>query len=147
MNAKPTSVLIIAHYPLMRVALQTALEAEPDMHVAAQTGSGESGLALYNELQPDLVLIDLFMLGMDGLEVIQHMLVSDAKAHILVIANQENQTDAQATIQAGAMGYFPKTAPRRSLLAAVRTVAKGQRYLPTNGLEKPFSVRVDLPAK
>ena len=130
MTATPISVLIIERYPLMRVALQTALEEEPDLCVVGQGADGEQGFDMFIELQPDVVLLDLLLPGRDGLGLISKILARDPSARIMLIANQESPQDIQAAMQAGVLGYFPKMAARNSLLEAVRTVAAGRSYFP-----------------
>jgi len=131
-------ILIADDHPMMREALRTALEDEPDMQVVGEAGNGYEAIKLVEQFNPDVVLMDLLMPGMEGLETITLLLQSHPQVRILVVTSLEDEQKVLAAIQAGALGYFPKTAPRPYLLEAIRKVADGIPYLPSGIAQKLF---------
>jgi NarL family two-component system response regulator LiaR len=124
---------------MMREALQTALVDEKDLQVVGEASDGIEALKLAAELHPDVVLMDLLMPGMEGLEAIAKLRESHPQVKILVVTSLEEEDKILAAIQAGALGYFPKTAPRLFLLEAIRKVADGVPYLPAGIAQKLFT--------
>jgi DNA-binding NarL/FixJ family response regulator len=131
-------ILIVDDHPMMREALTTALADEKDLHVIGEASDGLEGIKIAAELRPDVILMDLLMPGMDGLESITMIIETNPEAKILVVTSLEDEDKVLAAIQAGALGYFPKTAPRTFLLEAVRKVADGIPYLPAGIALKLF---------
>ena len=131
-------ILIVDDHPMMREALQTALADESDMHVISEASNGIEGVRLATELLPDVIIMDLLMPGMGGLEAITAITAANPLAKILVSTSLEDEKKVFAAIQAGALGYFPKTAPRTFLLEAIRKVADGIPYLPAGIAQKLF---------
>lgn len=131
-------LLIVDDHPMMREALVTALAEEKDMDVVAEASDGMEGVKLAMEYRPDIILMDLLMPGMDGLEAIARVIEENPQSKILVVTSLEDEEKILAAIQAGALGYFPKTAPRSFLLEAIRKVADGIPYLPSGIALKLF---------
>jgi two-component system, NarL family, response regulator LiaR len=131
-------ILIADDHPMMREALRTALEDEPDLQVIGEAGNGKEAIRLVEQFNPDVVLMDLLMPEMDGLEAIAQLQKSHPRTKILVVTSLEDEQKVLAAIQAGALGYFPKTAPRTYLLDAIRKVADGIPYLPSGIAQKLF---------
>jgi NarL family two-component system response regulator LiaR len=123
---------------MMREALLTALAEETDIEVVGQASNGIEALKLVQECKPDVILMDLLMPGMDGLEAIGRIMEVNPEAKILVVTSLEDEDKIVAAVQAGALGYFPKTAPRSYLLEAVRKIADGIPYLPAGIAQKLF---------
>jgi DNA-binding NarL/FixJ family response regulator len=139
---KKIRFLIADDHPMMREALVTALAEEPDLELVGEASNGFEALELAQACKPDVILMDLLMPGMDGLEAISRILKADPHARVLVVTSLEDEDKVLAAIQAGALGYFPKTAPRHYLLEAIRKVADGIPYLPSGIALKLFkSVR------
>lgn len=135
---KQIKILIADDHPMMREALRTALAEEPGMNVIGEASDGLDAIAMAKEIHPDVTLMDLLMPGMDGLEAIRRIMEADPQAKILVVTSLEDEDKVMAAIQAGALGYFPKTAPRTYLLEAIRKVADGIPYLPSGIALKLF---------
>lgn len=131
-------ILITDDHPMMREALLTALAEETDMKVVGEASNGMDALKLVGECKPDVILMDLLMPGMDGLETIGRIMEINSGAKILVVTSLEDEDKILAAVQAGALGYFPKTAPRKYLLEAIRKVADGVPYLPAGIMLKLF---------
>jgi NarL family two-component system response regulator LiaR len=131
-------ILIADDHPMMREALRTALEDEPDLQVIGEASHGIEAMKLAEELNPDVILMDLLMPEMSGLEVIAKLQEGHPQIKILVVTSLEDEEKVLGAIQAGALGYFPKTAPRTYLLDAIRKVADGIPYLPSGIAQKLF---------
>jgi DNA-binding NarL/FixJ family response regulator len=139
-------ILIVDDHPMMLEALQTALANETDMQVIGETSNGIEAVQFATDLVPDVIIMDLLMPGMSGLEAIAAICTANSQAKILVSSNLEDGDVVLAAIQAGALGYFPKTAPRTFLLEAIRKVADGIPYLPSGLAVKLFKVIREMKA-
>lgn len=135
---KQIKILIVDDHPMMREALRTALMEEPGLEVIGEASNGMEAIAMTSEIHPDVILMDLLMSGMDGLEATARIKEADANARVLVVTSLEDEEKILAAIQAGALGYFPKTAPRTFLLEAIHKVADGIPYLPSGIALKLF---------
>jgi NarL family two-component system response regulator LiaR len=135
---KPISIMIVDDHPIMREALRTALAEEPGFQVVCDASDGMEAVERAQEYSPDVILMDLLMRGMDGLEAINRIIENNPQARVMVVTSLEDEEKILAAIQAGALGYFPKTAPRSYLLEAIRKVADGVPYLPTGIAQKLF---------
>ena len=141
-------ILIVDDHPMMREALTAALMEETDMNVVGQASEGYEAILLLEECNPDVIIMDLLMQGMSGLEAIEKIIVLKPSARILVFSSLEDEEKILAAVQAGALGYFPKTAPRVHLLEAIRKIADGIPYLPSGITLKLFkSIRDTRPAQ
>lgn len=136
---KQIKILIADDHPMMREALRTTFEDESDLVVKWEASNGMDAISLAETHRPDVILMDLLMPGLDGLEAVRQIIKKNPQARILVITSLEDEEKVIAAIQAGALGYFPKTAPRSFLLEAIRKVADGVPYLPTGIAQKLFN--------
>ena len=136
---KNIKILIVDDHPMMREALKTALMDEKDMKVIGEASNGMEGVNSAAKLSPDVIIMDLLMPVMNGLDAIAAICAANPQAKILVSTSLEDEEKVVAAIQAGALGYFPKTAPRAYLLEAIRKVADGIPYLPSGIAQKLFS--------
>ncbi len=127
---KKIRLLIVDDHPLMRRALQAAIETEPDMEVIGIAVNGVQAQAIISELQPDVVLMDLLMPGGNGLDAIASIHAEHPMVNILVVTSLEEQDKIVQAIRAGAQGYLTKAADTEELLDAIRSVDIGQSYLP-----------------
>jgi DNA-binding NarL/FixJ family response regulator len=131
-------ILIVDDHPMMREALQTAFEGEDDLEMIGEAPDAIKALKMLETLKPDVIMMDMLLPGMSGLEAIEKIIESDPQAKILVLSSMEDEERIVAAIQAGALGYFPKTAPRTYLLEAIRKVADGVPYMPAGITLKLF---------
>jgi len=131
-------ILVVDDHPMMREALTAALMEETDMEVVGQASEGHEAIRFLETCNPDVILMDLLMQGMGGLEAIEKIIALNPSAHILVFTSLEDEEKIMAAVQAGALGYFPKTAPRVHLLDAIRKIADGIPYLPSGIAVKLF---------
>ncbi len=135
---KPLTIMIVDDHPLMREALRTALLSERRLKTVCEADSGEEAVELFRIHRPNLILMDLLMPGMSGVETIRQMVEEDPSVKILVVTSLEDEDKIYAAVQAGALGYFPKTAPRSFLIEAIYKVADGVPYLPAGIAQKLF---------
>lgn len=124
------SVLIVDDHFVVRSGLVTALELESDIRVLAEAESGVDALTAYQAHRPRVVLMDLQLAEGSGISATAAIRAFDPQARVLIYSNFSRVDELQAAIDAGALGYIPKSAPRGDLLTALRTVARSIRYLP-----------------
>jgi len=136
---KVISVLIVDDHPMMREALRTAVAQEAGMNVVAEAIDGEEALALAQKHQPNIVLMDILLPGSSGLDATRRILEAVPNTKVLVVSALEDEEKILSAIQAGALGYFPKTAPPAFLVEGIRKVADGIPYLPWGIALKLFS--------
>lgn len=135
-------VLIVDDHPLMRDALRSAIEAEADMEVVGEAANGRVAVEQASALQPDVIVMDLFMPGMDGLEATAAICAALPQTLILVLTSSTEEPTVLAAIQAGAHGYLLKDARRPELLEAIRELNRAHTYLPSQvALKLIHSVR------
>lgn len=132
------NILIADDHPMMREALITALEDEDDIRVIGEASNGKEAVELADTLKPDVILMDMLMPGMTGLEAIAKIQETQPQIKIMVVSSLEDEEKILAAVQAGALGYFPKTAPRTYLLEGIRKVVDGIPYLPMGIAMKLF---------
>jgi DNA-binding NarL/FixJ family response regulator len=121
-------LLIVDDHPVVRAGLQRLLAAAPQVEIR-EVASGQEALGAFREFRPDLVVLDLNLPGIGGLEVIGRIRAEDAKARILVLTMHDNPLYATRALQAGAKGYVSKQAPPDQILEAIGRVAAGHGYI------------------
>lgn len=126
----PIRVLLVDDHPMMREALRVVLEIEPAMQVVAEAADGQQAIQYALALQPDVIVLDLYLPVKDGVEVIAEILTQQPQARILAITSSTSDERVVAAIQAGAIGYLLKDASREEFLRGVREVAAGNTFLP-----------------
>ncbi len=128
---RPVDVVLADDHGLLRVGIKAFIEdtIAPKMRVVGEAESGEEALALVAQHDPDLLLLDLSMGGMGGLETILELRRRNAKTRILVLTQYDDPALLQRVMQAGANGYLLKSARGEELVVAVRAVLEGGTYL------------------
>ena len=114
---------------MIRTGLRMVLAAEPDIEVVGEAADGAAGVALVTRLQPDVVLLDVRMPGMDGLEAARRIVAAQLRTRVVVLTTFDEDEYVAAALRAGVSGFLLKVAPPEDLVAAVRTVAAGQGLL------------------
>lgn len=122
-------ILIADDHPVVREGLAGMLAGQPDMMVVAQAENGAQAVTLWAQQQPDVVLMDLRMPGMDGVAAIAAIKGQRPLAPILVLTTYDSDADILRAIEAGATGYLLKDAPREELFRAIRAAARGESVL------------------
>jgi DNA-binding NarL/FixJ family response regulator len=145
----PIRLLTVDDHAVVRTGITAILADEPGIEVVAEAGDGERALAVYNELRPDVVLMDLRMPVMDGIAATRAIRAADARARILALTVYEGDGDMHRALSAGACGYVIKDAPSHELIAAVRAAAAGRRVLAPRVAQAlaEHTPRVDLTAR
>lgn len=121
-------VLIVDDHPVVREGLRAVLSAEPGLEVVGECGRGDDAVRLADELRPDVVLMDLRLPGLDGVEATARI-VAAASANVLVLTTYDSDGDIVRALAAGATGYLLKDAPRDELARAVHGAARGETFL------------------
>ena len=123
------NVLLVDDHAVVRMGFKMLLESAPDIKVVAEAESGEQGVKAYMEHHPDVVVMDITMPGIGGLEAIERIMAKDGNSRILVLSAHEDSVHPKRVLNAGAMGYLTKRSAAEELIKAIRTVAGGKRYL------------------
>jgi len=122
-------VMLVDDHAVVRMGFKMLLESDADMKVVAEAESGELAIQRYMEHKPDVVVMDITMPGIGGLEAIERILAKDNAAKILVLSAHEDSVHPKRVLNAGAMGYLTKRSAAEELIKAIRTVASGKKYL------------------
>jgi DNA-binding NarL/FixJ family response regulator len=122
-------ILIVDDQALIRTGIQSLLARKPDIEVVGQAGDGAEALELVRELDPDVVLMDLMMPVLDGVEATRRLTESRARAAVIILTTFRDDEYVFRGIAAGARGYLLKDVDHRALADAVRTVAAGGALL------------------
>jgi DNA-binding NarL/FixJ family response regulator len=124
-----TTVLLADDQALVRAGFALILNAEPDLDVVGEAGDGAQAVALVGELRPDVVLMDVRMPGLDGIEATRRISSLVPSSKVLMLTTFDLDEYVIEAFRAGASGFLLKTAPRDQLVAAVRTVQTGEALL------------------
>ena len=119
-------VLLVDDHAVVRMGFKMLINAELDMEVIGEAESGELGIRSYKELQPNLVIMDITMPGIGGIEAIDRILANDKSARILVLSAHEDSVHPKRVLKAGALGYLTKRSAAEELIKAIRTVHSGK---------------------
>jgi two-component system invasion response regulator UvrY len=122
-------VFVIDDHALVRTGFRLILSNETDMDVVGEAASGEEGLPLIRKLKPDVVLCDLHLPGVSGLEITERIVRGDSGSRVIIVTVQEDGPMPRRLLDAGASGYLGKGCAAEELLRAVRDVARGKRYV------------------
>ncbi|HBY58863.1 MAG TPA: DNA-binding response regulator [Solibacterales bacterium] len=130
MKGRKIRVLFVDDHPVLREGLAAIVNSQPDMTVVGEAGSGEEAVAQYRELRPDVTLMDLRLPDISGAEAIARIRREDAGARVLVLSSYAGEEDIRRSLEAGAAAYLVKDTLRKELLEAIRTVDRGEKYVP-----------------
>ena len=122
-------LLVVDDHPVVRSGIVGMLCGEEDLDVAGQAADGAAAVELAVELAPDVVLMDLRMPGLDGVEATRRILAAPAPPRVVVLTTYDTDGDILRAVEAGAIGYLLKDSPREDILAAVRAAAAGRSAL------------------
>jgi len=127
---KKIRIMLVEDHILIRMGLVTASQLEPDIELVAEVEEGEEAVEAYRTHRPDLVIMDLRLPGMDGIQTINALRREFGPVVVLVLSTYAADDDVYRAIQAGASGYLLKDMPLKTLVEAIRTVHAGQNYFP-----------------
>lgn len=121
-------VMLVDDHALVRMGFRMLL-TDAHVEVASEADSGEQACLDYPRVKPDVVVMDLSMPGMGGLEAVRRLLALDPKARVLALSAHEDTAHPRRVLRAGALGYLAKRSAPDTLIAAVNAVARGERYV------------------
>jgi DNA-binding NarL/FixJ family response regulator len=122
-------VLLADDQPLIRAALQMVITDTGDIEVAGEAGTGAEAVELAGRLRPDVVVMDIRMPGMDGIEATRRILAGPGPAHVVVLTTFDDDEHVYAALRAGASGFLVKDMALEEILAAIRAVAAGDALI------------------
>ncbi|MDP3873718.1 MAG: response regulator transcription factor [Methyloversatilis sp.] len=125
----PIKVMLVDDHAVVRMGFKLLLAACEDIEVVGEADSGETAYVRYAELKPDVVVMDLSMPGMGGIEAVRRLTARDKGVRILALSAHEDTAHPKRVLKAGATGYLSKRGAPEALIDAVRTVASGRMYL------------------
>ncbi len=123
-------LLLVDDHFVVRSGLAASLDLEDDLQVAAEVDRGEAVLDAYARHRPKVVLMDLQLPGISGIEATARLCQAHPEARVLMFSTFARDDEIHAALKAGALGYLPKSGRREDLLAAIRAVAAGRKWLP-----------------
>jgi DNA-binding NarL/FixJ family response regulator len=124
-----TSVVVVDDHRLVRAGLRTIIDASPDLEVVGEAGDGAQAVAAVSESAPDVVLMDLSMPGVDGIEAIRRLRAAGLETPVVVLTSFAEAERVRLALEAGAVGYLLKDSEPRDVLEAVRAAAAGHAPL------------------
>ena len=143
------TVLLVDDQPLLRVGFRMVLDSQDDLSVVGEAGNGEEAVRLTAELDPDVVLMDVRMPEMDGIEATRRIVDSGSRSRVLVLTTFDLDEYAFTALRAGASGFLLKDVPPADLLSGIRAVAAGDAVVApsvTRRLLDTFAHQLPLPA-
>ena len=130
--AKPIRVFLVDDHPVVRDGYRRLLDNNQDIKVVAEASNGEEACTKYTEVNPDVVVLDLNMPGIGGMETMRRLFAKDPGARILVFSMHDSETMVTRAFQAGASGYLSKSSVAAQMVDAVRVVSQGKKFLNHN---------------
>ncbi len=122
-------VMLVDDHPVVREGLMAMIETQPDMEVVGEAGDGQEAVRLVKQLHPDVVLMDLQMPKMGGVEAIQQIRKENERAEVIILTTYDSDEHIFSGIEAGARGYLLKGASRDDLFKAIRAASRGESLL------------------
>ena len=123
------TILIADDHAVVRQGLQALLVAEPDLRLVGATGNGADVVGLVDELRPDVLLLDLMMPGMSGLDVLRHLQERGTETRVVVLSMSASEPHVAEAFRRGALGYVLKESSAEELIQAIRHAAEGRRFV------------------
>ena len=127
---KTNKVLLADDHTIVREGLRVLIETQSDLAVVGEAKNGQEALDQYKRTKPDILLLDLVLPDMCGVDVIKKLRQNYASVYILVLTTFDGEEDIYRALKAGAMGYLLKDTPKKELFRAIREVCSGNRFIP-----------------
>jgi two-component system invasion response regulator UvrY len=140
-------VMLVDDHAVVRTGFRLLLQSVTEVSVVAEAESGEVACQRYAELTPDVVVLDLAMPGMGGLEALKRIRARHPQARVLTLSAHDDPMHARRALQEGALGFLSKRSAPETLIEAVTTVAAGRRYLDANIAQKLALAELEGAAK
>lgn len=128
----PIRLMLVDDHAILRAGLVNLLNGEPGLQVVAVADDGESALKLWQEHRPDIMLLDISMGGMDGIETVRRLRTDFPEARVIMLTSSEAEEDVRHALEAGASGYVTKNVRRAELFEAIRECHAGGRPIGEN---------------
>ena len=142
-------ILIVDDHPVVRAGLASMLGTQEELHLIGAAPGGEEALQMIEQHEPDIVMLDLRMPGMSGVETLQALKTRSKGSRVIILTNYETDEDIYRAVQAGARGYLLKDTSLREMVEAICAVHAGKRYIPRHIASRLAErmVRSDLTAR
>jgi len=140
-------VLLVDDHAVVRTGFRMLLEAEGDIRVVGEADSGEAACRQYAELEPDVLILDIAMPGMGGLEALKRIRARDPRARVLALSAYDDPMHARRALREGALGFLSKRSAPETLKEALTTVAASKRYIDAAVAQKLALEELDGGAK
>lgn len=147
MSPIPTSILLVDDHKVLRDGLRALLESEPDLRVVSDVGTGADAIAQAQTLAPDVIVMDLGLPDMSGLEAIRTIRRTNQRSKIIVLSMYSSGDFVRPAIEAGCDGYIPKSSTHTSLLQAIQIVLTGERFLHPKAATALMETFTDKPSE
>jgi two-component system invasion response regulator UvrY len=129
MSVVPIRVMLADDHAVVRMGFRLLLEGSSDMKVVAEAESGEEALKRYFEVKPDVLVLDISMPGIGGLETVTRLLAKDADARVLMLSAHEDTMHPKRALKSGALGYLSKRSAAEELIQAIRQVYQRKTFI------------------
>lgn len=129
MIQEPITLMLIDDHPIVRSGFCRLLESQQNFQVVAEANDGETGCSLYQKFKPDILILDLSMPGITGIEIISRIKEQDEAARILIFSMHNNETMLSNALKAGALGYVTKNSGIKVLVEAITQIKAGKVYI------------------
>ncbi len=140
-----STVLLCDDHTLFREGIKAILRDEPTIEIVGEAANGRDAVARAHRLHPDVILMDIAMPDLGGLEATRHILRANPKAKVVILTMYEEEEVITRCLRAGAVGYILKDAPRSDLIHAIEVVRNGGQYLSPRALKKVVKEHVKGP--
>ncbi len=125
-------VMLVDDHAVVRMGFKMLLETSGDIKVVAEADSGEEAIKSFQEHNPDVIVMDITMPGIGGMEAIERIMAKESSTKVLVLSAHEDSVHPKRVLNAGAMGYLTKRSAAEELVKAIRSVSSGKKYIEAN---------------
>jgi two-component system response regulator NreC len=136
------SIILADDHTVVRQGLRTLLESDPELHVSGEASDGLQAISLVERLRPDVLVLDLIMPGMNGIEVARQVKSRFAQTRVVILSMHANEAYVLEALRAGALGYVLKESQGSELIRAIHEAHNGQHYLSAPLSERAIEVYV-----